>query len=112
MPERASVHVNVMVSGPVLMPFTGAGETVAEIVGAVLSILTVSEAVVLFPVFSFTVPVTPVDPSAVTVTGGSQLAPPESASLVVNETVTLPLFQPAAFGVGDGTAVMVGGVLS
>jgi len=51
-------------------------------------------------------------PSVETVIGDGQLATPESESLHAKVTVTLELFQPLAFGAGDGVAVIVGGVLS
>ena len=111
-PDNASVQVKVIVTGPVLMPLTGVGVTTAVIVGGVLSILTVMLTVAELPALSLTVPVTTVVPSAVTVTGGSQVSTPESASEVLNETVTLVLFQPFALGAGDAVAVIVGGVLS
>jgi hypothetical protein len=46
------------------------------------------------------------------VTGAVQLAMPERLSVPVNVTVTLVLFQPAAFGAGEALAAAVGGVLS
>lgn len=46
------------------------------------------------------------------VTGAEQVATPESASAHVNVTVTSVLFHPAAFGVGDTCAEIVGGVKS
>src|SRR5213075_3010207 len=51
-------------------------------------------------------------PSVLSVTGDAQLAIPDKPSAPVNVTVTLVLFQPAAFGLGAAVALAVGGVLS
>jgi hypothetical protein len=51
-------------------------------------------------------------PSVVTVTGGGQLAIPDSASSHVKVTVTSVWFHPAAFGAGLTVAVIVGAVTS
>src|SRR5262249_49563076 len=91
----------------------GGGLAAPVIVGGVLSMLTVAEAVVLFPALSVAVPVTTwLLPSAGNVTGVGQDAIPLDASEQVKFTVALDLFQPAAFGGGATPAVLIGGVLS
>src|SRR5688500_12133152 len=47
-------------------------------------------------------------PSVETIAGAGHVTTPEMASAHVNVTVTSPLFQPAVFGGGDTTAVIVG----
>ncbi len=90
-----------------------AGDKVAVIVGGVLSIFSVTLVVALFPAASVAVPeMICVAPSVVTVCGPGQLTTADVASLQANVTVTLLLFQPAAFGAGEAVAVIVGGALS
>jgi len=43
---------------------------------------------------------------------GGHVAIPDKASVHVNATATLVLFQPAAFGAGVAVELIVGGVLS
>jgi hypothetical protein len=64
------------------------------------------------PALSTAVPVTAVPPSLCTVDDAGQDATPLSWSAQVNVTVTSEWFQPAAFGVGDTCATIVGGVRS
>jgi len=91
-------------------PFAG---EVMLIVGGVLSSLTVIDVEALLPAASVAVPeMIWLAPSVVTVCGAGQLATAEVASLQANVTVTLLLFQPAAFGAGEAVAVIVGGSLS
>ena len=83
---------------------------VPEIVGGVLSRLTVTDVVALFPALSVTVPDTTwFAPSFVTKIGDGQNATPLVLSEHVKLTVTLELFQPAAFGAGLMVAEMDGG---
>jgi hypothetical protein len=51
-------------------------------------------------------------PSALTVTGGGQVATPDKESAHEKVTVTLELFQPLEFASGEALAVIVGAVLS
>ena len=58
-PDNESAQVKVTVTGELFHPAAfGAGETVAEIVGAVLSMLMLRVALALLPATSETVPVT------------------------------------------------------
>ena len=58
MPDKASEHTKLIVTGPVLIPLTGVGVTVAVIVGGVLSRLTDTLALAVFPALSMAVPLT------------------------------------------------------
>jgi hypothetical protein len=90
-----------------------AGDEAAVTAGAVLSIFSVTVAVAVLPALSVTDAETiSLAPSAVTVWVGGQEATPEPESKQEKFTVTLVLFQPLAFGVGDVAAITVGGVLS
>ena len=67
----------------------------------------------VFPATSVAVPlITCRAPSADTVCCDGQVAIPERLSAQVNVTVTGVVFHPFGAGVGDATAVIVGGVLS
>lgn len=89
---------------------SGAGEPLAVIIGGASSILTFAVADAVTPALSVAVPCTAwLAPCEVTVTGPGQLWIPTLASLQVNVTVTLELFQPAAFGAGATVAVITGG---
>jgi len=57
-PDSASEHAKVMVTGPVLIPPTGVGVTAAVMVGGVLSRLTDTLALAVFPATSVAVPLT------------------------------------------------------
>jgi|SRR5271167_780268 len=57
-PDKESEQAKVTVTGPVLMPLTGVGVTVAVMVGGVLSKLTETLALAVFPATSVAVPVT------------------------------------------------------
>src|SRR5215831_484278 len=92
---------------------SGAGDTLTLIAGTDLSMLSVTEAVLVLPARSDAVPVTTCPrPSVFTCCGGVQLARPVCASAHANCTWTSVLFQPAALGGGVALAVMVGGVVS
>ncbi len=90
----------------------GAGVTVAEIDGPVLTIFTVTLAVALLPARSTAVPMTVCVPAAVTTIGGVHESMPDPASAHVNVTVASPSMVPSAFGAGVTAAVIVGFVLS
>ena len=57
-PDKASEHTKLIVTGPVLIPLTGVGVTVAVIVGGVLSRLTDTLVLAVFPALSVAVPLT------------------------------------------------------
>jgi hypothetical protein len=81
--------------------------------GGVLSSLMLTDVLATLPALSMAVPETDwLTPSVVTVCGGGQVATPEDESVQLNVTVGLLLFQPAAFGTGDTTAVIAGDVWS
>src|SRR5258708_38684044 len=81
--------------------------------GLVLSMLTRTVSGVLLPALSTPTPVTVSPrPSVVSVTGGEQLLTPLPASSQAKATVTLVLFQPAAFDGGGRVALMVGASVS
>src|SRR5436305_1845100 len=91
----------------------GAGDTVAVMMGAVLSRLTVSAVLAVLPAKSVACLVIAwLPPSALTSTGLGHTATPEPASLHENITVTSELFHPAALARGLAVAEMAGGVLS
>src|SRR5213592_3325798 len=82
-------------------------------VGLVLSMLTLTVVVAVFPAVSTAVPVMVwLAPSSVRVTGVGQAAMPDNASPQVKVTVTSPLFQPLVLAACDTEAVIAGGVLS
>src|SRR5262249_33823653 len=103
-----------MVTSDLFQPAAfGAGLACAEIVGGVRSMAKVTLALAVLPALSTACPVTTwLAPSVLTATGAGQLAIPEVASVQVNVTVTLVLFQPPGFTSGFTAAVMVGGSLS
>ena len=91
----------------------GPGEAAAVMIGGVLSNLTVTDVLSLFPALSVAVPETTwFAPSLVKVWAGGQTATPDVASLHMKVTVTLVLFQPAALGAGDTIALIAGRSLS
>ena len=105
-PESVSEAVAVTVSCAVATVDPVAGETRFR-TGAVLSILSVTEAVAEFPAESLAVlETTWFAASVVVVTGCGQVIVPEPPPQV-KLTVTLVLFHPAAFGAGVGVAVIV-----
>jgi len=108
--ESDTLPVTVIADVETVAPFPG---DVTLSTGGVLSMLNVTDADAVFPATSVAVPgICWLEPSVDTVTGDGQLATPDSASLHAKVTVTLELFQPLAFGGGEGVAVIVGGVLS
>jgi hypothetical protein len=113
-PDRASEQLNVMVTGVVVFtPLAlGAGEREYEMIGGVLSMLTATAAVAVFPAWSVAVPGTVwLAPSVLTVTGGGQLAIGAVPAAHANPTVTAVLFHPAAFGPGVAVATIAGGLV-
>src|SRR6185503_14269054 len=114
MPDRPSVQVNVTIASRVIHPaLFGSGCTEATIVGAVLSILTVTLAEAVLPALSTAVPVTTcAAPSVVTVFDGEHVAIPDPVSAHVKFTRTSIRFQPVSFGGGTAVAEIVGGVSS
>src|SRR5579872_3512725 len=114
MPLRASVQTNATVAAVLFQPLTfGVGVIDVETIGAVRSILSVRDAVAILPALSRVVPDTDWPaPSVASVVTGGQVSMPLSASLQVNVTLMVPLFQPAASGSGAAAALIVGTVLS
>ena len=93
----------------------GAGVLEPTITGAVLSIFTITEAVVESPapLVALQVIVVPgVSEVRVWVPQPEEEEIPDWESATVQETVTSPLFQPLLFGVGLTFEVIVGGVSS
>src|SRR5947209_4941412 len=91
----------------------GAGESVVVTAGGVLSILRLRELLAVFPALSVAVPeIVCFAPSVLTVVAAGQVATPDRLSEQVKDTVTLLLFQPAAFAAGLAVALIVGAVLS
>jgi hypothetical protein len=108
--ESDTLPVTVIADVETVAPFPG---DVMLSTGGVLSMLSATDADAVFPATSVAVPgICWLEPSVDTVTGDGQLATPDSASLHAKVTVTLELFQSAAFGAGDADALMFGGVLS
>jgi hypothetical protein len=108
-PERASVTVpaTVRAGEPRLAPSAGVATAIA---GGVLSRLTSTLALDVFPARSVAVPVTTWRlPSAVSSIGGVQVAIPLRLSAQSKLTFTSRLCQPAALGVGSTAAETVGG---
>src|SRR5437660_1225464 len=100
MPLSVSEQVNVTVVLELFQPAAfGGGLTVAETSGSVLSILRVTDVLALNPALFTAVPITTwYLPSVATGTGEVQEATPRMGSEQLKVTVTLELFQPAAFG--------------
>jgi hypothetical protein len=94
------------------LPF-GLGINVAVTSGIVLSILTFTVSVSVFPATSVQLPAAGwLGPSVVIVMGAVQNAIPELASVPVNVTVTFVLFQPLPFALGDLVPVVLGAAAS
>ena len=111
MPDKASVPLRSR-ARPTGSTLNSTGEVIST-TGAVRSML-MPDTVTLdvFPARSLHEPVADCAFPSARMTGVSMLATPESASVQSNVTVTTVLFQPAAFGSGDATAMTMGGVLS
>src|SRR6266536_4173062 len=111
-PDSASVAFRLTVT-LVLFQFAGA---VALVVGAVLSILTAGllVAVVVLPALSDTeaLAVRPLPSPLMVLSARTEPARPDSASDAVQWMVTLPWYQPAAFGAVVGAPLRVGATLS
>src|SRR5215472_12267622 len=91
----------------------GAGAALALMSGGVSSILTVATAMFDLPAWSVTFPVTVCAlPSVVKVAGAEQLTISDTLGEQTKLTVTLLLFQPAAFGAGTRLALILGAVFS
>src|SRR3989442_12781307 len=114
MPLPPSAHAKLTRTSVLFQPAVfGNGLTTALIVGRLLSMLSVTEAVEALPATSTAVPLTTWPaPSVLTVTGSGHRAIPLTASVHVKLTRTSALFQPAAFGDGLTTAVTFGRLLS
>src|SRR5207302_10115568 len=117
-PDKASVALNETVTFELFHPLVLAeGDWTAVITGGVLSILTEGDLkVALLSALSVTVTVSLTDdPSAANNNGlDTELdATPDRLSAGVKLNVTFVLFQPAAFGAGEGVPnATVGGVIS
>ncbi len=114
-----SAHVNVTVTAPLYQPLEPSVPVfVPEIVGSVLSSLTVTESVPRLPARSSAEPLTSCPAvSALTSTSGALVAvwtpDPPSSSTAEKCTVVLTLFQPNAFaGFGDSVCDTVGAIVS
>ena len=91
----------------------GGGSTLEASCGGVLSTLTPTAAVAVFPATSVALPSTTWSaPSVAIVTGAETVVTPERSSVAPNVTVVSARFQPARFGAGSRDGVTVGGVLS
>jgi hypothetical protein len=117
MPDKASAPLKVTVTLVLFQPAAfGAGDAAAAAVGAVRSILTVTEAVRTNPAPFVAVQETTVPAVSVVKLVGSQLVNsvliPEIGSLTFQLTVVADLSQPAALGVGATVGVTSGGVVS
>src|SRR5437870_5071659 len=117
MPELPvpSLQLNETVTSLLFQPLAlAAGLRLPAIVGACLSSLTVTEPLPTLPTRSVAVDVWVVVPFwfSDSVAGVGPLATPEPASVALQVTVTLALFQPAALAAGVSAAVTVGPVLS
>jgi len=113
-PLTESAQLNVTTTAALSQPFAfGAGARLPDRVGGLLSRLTLTDAVAVFPALSRAVPeITWFAPSVVTWTGAGQTSTPLPPSTQENVTVISVLFQPAASGTGVAVAVILGGVLS
>jgi hypothetical protein len=114
-PDSVSVPLKLTVTLVLFQPFAfGAGDAVADALGAVLSMLTVAVAGALtLPALSVQVPLAACPaPSLLRTTADVQVPIPDSASLPLKVTVTSVLFQPSVFAAGDGEADAVGAVAS
>ena len=111
-PDNESLQIKVTVTGTVSHPAEfGVGERLAVIVGGVLSSLMTTVAVFVPPAASITVPVTgTLAPSVETTCGEVQLMIGAPPGVQLKLTVTLALFQPAAFGCGETLAKISGAV--
>jgi hypothetical protein len=111
-PERASVTLPVIESCAAATVAPSAGEFTTT-AGGVLSSLIVAVPVAVFPALSRAVPeISWLLASVVTVVDAGHTSTPLKPSEQLNATVTFALFQPAAFGAGDGAGVITGGALS
>src|SRR5712691_9662729 len=111
-PESASATIPLMTASEVNSVLPLAGDVIVKL-GGVLSMLTVTLAVAVFPALSMATPLTTwCAASAVSDSSAGHTATPEVASEHVNVTTTSVLFHPLSFGLGSATAVIVGGSLS
>jgi hypothetical protein len=108
------VQVKLTVTLELFQPLALAGgDTAAAILGRVVSRLTVTLVVALAPAASVTVPLTTwLAPSTEKVCGLGHVTIGAVPGTQVNVTVTGVLFHPAALGVGDTAADIVGAVSS
>src|SRR6476661_8648566 len=114
MPERASLHVQWIVTSPWYQPFPfGAVVGAPLMIGAVLSTLIPDSVTLsLLPATSRAVPVADCAAPSPKVCGASQVLMPDSASAHVKLTVTLASYQSLPFGLRSRAALMVGFVWS
>src|SRR5436309_5637665 len=114
MPERPSAQVNTTLTLVLFHPAAlDAGEPLAVMVGAVLSILIVVLVEAMFPALSTAVPAAIwFAPSPFSRAGAVHVAMPERRSRQLKVTVTAELFHPKALARGVGLAEIVGTVLS
>src|SRR5262245_47379551 len=115
-PEPESEHAHTTVTGPLFHPAPLAGVRLCtEIDGAVLSILTGPTFVLAtLPALSRQLPVTVVplvSEASVVPPVGLPGATPERLSEQLNDTVTLPVFQPEDPGGGAAEPLIVGAVV-
>src|SRR5436190_1362661 len=115
-PDGLSEQLKPTVTSVLFQPLTfAAGLRVPVMPGADLSSFTVTEPVPLLPSRSVAVDVF-VTPAVLALTesdsGVGPLATPEPASVALQAMPTLPLFQPAALGVGATAPVTTGAALS
>src|SRR6478609_1306617 len=112
MPESSSEPVKETVTSSLYQPAELAERSGAPVMpGAVLSMLTVAVALVVFPALSVAVPTTFwAKPSVVTVEGAEQVLRPERSAWSAHAKLTLTsvLFQPWAFWAGAWLGVMLG----
>src|SRR5437763_227480 len=115
-PDRPawSAQVKPTVTLALYQPLALAGRSgAAEMVGGVLSMLTVAGSVAVLPALSVAVPVTGWSvPWVVTVWAAVHPAMPDRASAQVKVTLTSVLFQPWVLAAGAWVWLMVGAVMS
>src|ERR671933_2622397 len=101
MPDRLSVPVSVTGTGPAYQPLSSGAGTLAEVLGAVRSILTpltvwLAVLPALSPIEALADRLSPSPMSVLLV--GQTPSRPDRASPHVQATVTSAVYQPAAFG--------------
>src|SRR5918912_2267451 len=115
MPDRPSVPVSVTWTGPTYQPLSSGAGTLAEVLGAVRSILTpLTVRLAVLPALSLIEALADrLSPSpAIMLLVGHRPSRPDRASPHVQATVTSAVYQPAAFGWVVAAPLRVGAVLS